>query len=115
VARGGIVSPADHDQLVEIESLCEFCESRGHLICGADDCLAAELLGSNHLHGRIRALGFLGRHERQADALPAIDDGAFGGFETAAKGSSSLLALLEFFRALGRKLGFEYDRICAKI
>jgi hypothetical protein len=66
---------------LEIETFRELFQSRGDLLCRADNRLAAQLLGSRHLGGRIRALGFLGRHERQTDALSAIDDRAFAGFE----------------------------------
>src|SRR5262245_1328831 len=83
MARRGVVSPRDHDQLVEVETFCKFFQTWGDLLYRSDNRLAVELLGGGHLRDRIRALSFLRRHKRLTDTLSAIDDGAFAGFELA--------------------------------
>src|SRR5215475_8374631 len=88
MARRGIVSPRDHDQLVEVETFCKFLQMCGNLLCRSDDRLAAELLGGRHLEGRIRTFCFFGRHQRKTDTLSAIDNGAFAGFELVQSSSS---------------------------
>src|SRR5262249_48555514 len=110
MARSRVVSPCDYDKLVEVETFCKFFQTCGNLLCRSDDRLAAELLSGRHLEGRIRTFGFFGRHERQTDALSAIDDGALARFElvqrlfsvSAARAQTQIVAIGLGFISLGR-------------
>src|SRR5262249_393054 len=81
MARRRVVSPCDHDKLVEVETFRKFFETCGDLLYRSDNRLPVELLGGRHLEGRIRTFCFFGRHKWQTNALSAIDNCAFAGFE----------------------------------
>src|SRR5687767_13018063 len=74
MARRGIVSPGDDDELFEPELLREPCELRFHLLRGADERLAAHRFAAGELRVVVGIRrGLVRRNERFADADLAQD------------------------------------------